>query len=1109
MSSKYKTILFPALILLSVLMASMLVPKSSIVQAYDTSALNYQKGSGEAEEAEGHIKGTIIDNTINKGSEILSNIGADISGALGNKTAAEVSSEKAKNASSLSAKTESNKSVQASNASTISSEAKQNGVDDYSEIPLWSKIKSAILNMIFPVEELNNVMSFFGLSRFILMLDSGELVNKDGSNPTKLRGVFSSDVSNDDMLKTLGANPLVVIFLAFDQDGKLISSLMDIYQRFSLLFTYLAGIISVIVLIFLGMRLVKSGVLMAPLERVKAIYSLLDFVVVATVEVTYTKIVGILLYFDGIFVILVRNTMKAIPVGNGNLLLLAENLFSTVAGKTVEAGVATGASMALATLFPGVGAILTGTSAMSSIAILFALMALAGLMVYNSFFYFSRMISFGFLFVIGPVMIIFAVVPQLRGRFYNWIKELLGTIFYQAIQAFVWAICLVIIGVGLTSMNIIKDLSGSSMIDALLMIIGVSMLRPATNAIMSILQITFNMVGDINKATSTSTIAAATTSVVGGVTAGVGAAGLSSGLSGTALGEADILSKIGDFGGLAKKFGAGNIGNSLKNLESAMALGKNGASESALEAAKELPDDALDKSKKAANSKIEQWKSDGYDVENGQIPKGGIAELSDAMNEGFEHNDVRNDLALDKMEEDSPGMKTKRRFGQIFGNNENSNFKNYVDKVAGWQGLSKMSSVVSGAATAGFVTGLTDNGIYGSAAGAKVAQLTGKKVEEFGNDKVGRWLSTLQPTVEGEPTDIDDSLDEARILQANDSTSEFMDSLGRTSTDMPTRSGNKGFAIDASTIKSPRPSGVSEAGMTFKAMGLPDNISDSMAEGLPDGVSAWGVQTNKGLSIKGDDGQLYGGIGRADMQLGNSQVKMQPLVSRNGTFEPKGNYAKILTSAGASAILSNTRTFDSLDGILDQPLSADGINSTGIGAVNSVGGIAPGTSTITPMQFGFDYSNPPVANGNVLKTMFDTGADAMIVTGKNGANQFYNGRISGNGVIQTTNFNPFSSGYSSNMETIAAKGNMPSVNRAMSSISLHPGEAMLYDYKSSAWGLTVDGERQPIVSDRLKTTTNALETLRNNGVFDTPTPVQAIADDMAKGIMFDIPYRLQ
>lgn len=85
-----------------------------------------------------------------------------------------------------------------------------------------------------------------------------------------------------------------------------------------------------------------------------------------------------------------------------------------------------------------------GDEAIGLIGWIFVQLVLLGLTIWASFYYMMRKVTLLILMGMGPLMVVFWLQPQLKGMTSAWLRELIGSIFVQAIHAFVfWTVAVI------------------------------------------------------------------------------------------------------------------------------------------------------------------------------------------------------------------------------------------------------------------------------------------------------------------------------------------------------------------------------------------------------------------------------------------------------------------------------------------------------------------------------------------------------------------------------------------------------------------------------------------------------------------------------------------
>lgn len=156
-------------------------------------------------------------------------------------------------------------------------------------------------------------------------------------------------------------------------------------------------------------------------SRIEWYHNLIDVITAVASIFCLPIFVRMLLQMDGAFLQLFANLLQSIPNGTKDHTLMTTCLQLGVDDNTIKAITK--------------GSWLGGGFAGVIFVIIYLLTAI-GIAIWIKFYYWARMITFIILMILGPIFIALWPFNFGKARTFNWLRDVIGTIFIQPIQAF-------------------------------------------------------------------------------------------------------------------------------------------------------------------------------------------------------------------------------------------------------------------------------------------------------------------------------------------------------------------------------------------------------------------------------------------------------------------------------------------------------------------------------------------------------------------------------------------------------------------------------------------------------------------------------------------------
>ena len=180
----------------------------------------------------------------------------------------------------------------------------------------------------------------------------------------------------------------------------------------------LALLLLIIILMIAGIRFAWGIIMNNAQSRSQFWHNIIDTVMSSVGLVAYPAIVTTLLQLNGVILLYLQGFMQSIQVQGNNVFTEAIHLgFGNSTLKALTSGGILGVNF---------------SGAFFSLIYLFTAVGLA---VYIKYYYFIRAIAFTILISVGPIFIAFWASDLGKRRAWNWLHEMVSTIFIQSVQA--------------------------------------------------------------------------------------------------------------------------------------------------------------------------------------------------------------------------------------------------------------------------------------------------------------------------------------------------------------------------------------------------------------------------------------------------------------------------------------------------------------------------------------------------------------------------------------------------------------------------------------------------------------------------------------------------
>lgn len=186
------------------------------------------------------------------------------------------------------------------------------------------------------------------------------------------------------------------------------------------------AVVIMVLAVIIGVIKMEYGMAVgSAVARAKWYQNIVDLFIAGAGLALYPQLITLLLNLDGAIVTAFKDFMQGLSAFTDGNTTGANNVYETA--KTLGFDKAT-----INIVSSGIG--LGGDFAGIIFTIIY-LCAFIGLAVWINYYYFIRAVVFTILLALGPLFIAMWTFDSGKGRFFNWLREMIGTIFIQCIHA--------------------------------------------------------------------------------------------------------------------------------------------------------------------------------------------------------------------------------------------------------------------------------------------------------------------------------------------------------------------------------------------------------------------------------------------------------------------------------------------------------------------------------------------------------------------------------------------------------------------------------------------------------------------------------------------------
>lgn len=259
--------------------------------------------------------------------------------------------------------------------------------------------------------------------------DAGDYGDKDSLKNAQVAKQLEEKVNNA---------PSQLMFPAASYSSKfteVIDAIRPIMYAFSAIMLTVAMIVA-------GTQLGVGSTFNAARGRLEAYRRITDVIISVGAIACIPMFIRMLLQIDGAFLEAFANYLESVKIGDHSLMTVALQLGMDDASiKALTSGKWLGSGFA------------------AIIFVIIYLCAAIGLAVWIKYYYFARMLAFIILMVLGPIFIAMWPFNVGKARTMNWLRDVIGTIFIQPIQAFVITIMATLMAFNTTTFSGLTNMS--------------------------------------------------------------------------------------------------------------------------------------------------------------------------------------------------------------------------------------------------------------------------------------------------------------------------------------------------------------------------------------------------------------------------------------------------------------------------------------------------------------------------------------------------------------------------------------------------------------------------------------------------------------------------